>query len=310
MLRVKDIRTVYDLKVTALQYSWVKPRMIPDITRALNLGVVLEQSDFTNRGYLRNTTEEALKALETVTVSTAPAAEQEAQVTEVPQTPKAPVKNSENRYLHIALVLDTSGSMKWAKASGISLLDRCIAAARNELQSLMDQVKAYEGKFTVNVTLVSFSNAITVHTLKTPLEKLYLPHIYSHITNGGTALNTAVVETLGRLKEDKTPGQKLLLVLTDGEENQSGTQYPITLVRKVISELPENILATIQGPATKEFQRWVSDAKFDPSNVMTLNYSDEVQVARALETRGQMSTKLVKEYAATGTVRKTGFYAK
>jgi Ca-activated chloride channel family protein len=105
----------------------------------------------------------------------------------------------------IVLALDASGSMR-------SSAEAAAAAAR-------EFVKALRPKDALSVLLFA-DKAVFAHELSTN-RTLSLDAIDKYVASGGTALNDALVRSLGRLKD--VAGRRVVVVVTDGrDENNAG----------------------------------------------------------------------------------------
>lgn len=128
-----------------------------------------------------------------------------------------------NKYTHLTLVVDRSGSMESTKE-----------AAKKGIKTLLEGQFSEPGKLTV--TIVEFNSK--VNTVARLSKKVI---DYTLVPDGNTALMDAVGseivktgEDLAKMKEDSRPGKVIFVVVTDGEENSS-TDYTLEKVQEMIA---------------------------------------------------------------------------
>ena len=127
---------------------------------------------------------------------------------------------------HIAVVLDRSGSMQTVKADTEGGL-RAFLAAQHDAPG--DTV----------VSLYQFDTSYDIVYENTPLAEV---PAFTLIPRGGTALLDAVGRTittvgaqLAAMPEADRPGEVIVVILTDGEENSS-REFRLDAVKKLITE--------------------------------------------------------------------------
>ena len=117
----------------------------------------------------------------------------------------------------IVLIVDRSGSMAPRKGDVIG-----------GLQTFLERQKSIDGEATV--TLVTFSSEVNTIYENRPLAKAEPLTTQNYVTFGNTALYDAIGITLtalfGRLDstpKDQKPSRTIVVIITDGEENDSKT---------------------------------------------------------------------------------------
>lgn len=118
-------------------------------------------------------------------------------------------------YVHIAVVLDRSGSMSSIREDTIG-----------GFNAFLDSQKKAPGEATL--TLVEFDNEYTVLQSFTPLSRVFPLTHDTYIPRGSTALLNAIGRTirdtgrsLSEMPESARPGKVLFVIITDGHENAS-----------------------------------------------------------------------------------------
>lgn len=115
------------------------------------------------------------------------------------------------------IVLDVSGSMS-------SCRDRTHADLIERFQICREVNKEEGGKQQIVVCFISFNNHLNEHLWLESAEKLVDPTLEEMVTNGGTALNDAIMYALAKAEETiKLEDDDAILVeiLTDGQELDS-----------------------------------------------------------------------------------------
>lgn len=127
----------------------------------------------------------------------------------------------------IGLLLDRSGSMAHLAADTIG-----------GVNSFLDQQKKVPGR--AAVTLAVFDHEYDLLTSATPLEDMPPLNSGVYVPRGNTALFDAtqrivagIEEYISRLKEEERPGQVILLIVTDGQDNASDEVSKDTLLRRI-----------------------------------------------------------------------------
>jgi len=115
--------------------------------------------------------------------------------------------------IHNVHIVDISGSMMGAKLTSAVL----------GVNSEVDELKK-ETAVNYTQTLIQFSGPDVIETVlyKVPMKDV---PIYSTSSQGSTALNQAVAETLIRLKAEANDDKVLVKIFTDGEENASAGKW-------------------------------------------------------------------------------------
>ena len=134
--------------------------------------------------------------------------------------------SNEEKVIDIITILDASGSMEYMGKEPIESINVFIDT----------QKETATGKETFSLITFSttFKNIIDNENLLSmkPIEQtIYKPE-------GFTALNDAICSTIKKTLESPKPDNKILLVITDGEENAS-KHYKKTDVKKYISLVEE-----------------------------------------------------------------------
>lgn len=161
--------------------------------------------------------------------------------------------------IHIVNIVDVSGSMR-------TKIDKALEGINSEVNKLKQ-----ENSVDYNYTLVSFSYHTNIKTVidNQPISKVEEIKLK---TDGYTALNQAVGETLTKLKEVTKNERVLVSIFTDGEENDS---RGIFRDNSTLSKLIEDCKAlgfTITFIGTKyDVDRVVRELKIDESNTLVHN---------------------------------------
>jgi uncharacterized protein YegL len=120
-----------------------------------------------------------------------------------------------NDFTFIAVLLDKSGSMSHLTNDTIGGYN---AFLKGQKEAPGDAV----------ITLVQFDDKFETTYANVPVKEAAELNSTTYVTRGGTALNDAVArlvdetgEKLAAMPEDERPAKVLIVILTDGEENQS-----------------------------------------------------------------------------------------
>ena len=143
--------------------------------------------------------------------------------------------------LDIVIMLDKSGSMKGIKRDAIKSLNAQIQSFRTEADRT--------GILTF-ITLMSFNEDVSVEMDRMNVNLYKELDDSSFITHGNTALRDALNSGLDTLQSYFST-RKLLVVITDGEENSSKFASHLTLTQRLRS-LPENVTVVAHGPKTSK----------------------------------------------------------
>jgi hypothetical protein len=116
---------------------------------------------------------------------------------------------------HVAIVLDRSGSMS-------SIWNETVSGFNNQVRTIRETAKDQD----VRVTLATFSDTTRFEFFDQSIESLKELNSFSGIfPSGNTAMYDAVGETIERLNKIEDIGDPntsvLLIIMSDGEENQS-----------------------------------------------------------------------------------------
>lgn len=120
-----------------------------------------------------------------------------------------------NNVTRAALLIDASGSMNGREKAVIDQLNSVITGLKTA---------AKEKDQKVFVSIYSFSNEMTALTENTPVEKLPVFGYDDYRTGGGTGMNNAVHEVIGKftkqMAKEYPDAANLITVITDGEETR------------------------------------------------------------------------------------------
>lgn len=144
--------------------------------------------------------------------------------------------------INLVYILDISSSMNEAGRIDAAKL------------SIKEELKVEEKGIKYLYSLVTFSYASSIKTRfwKTSNKNSILSEVNDVDAAGMTALNKAVVDTVNRVIESSTDGQKYIVsILTDGGENNSGSHYRSILVKETIQRA-EKLGITINFIGQKE----------------------------------------------------------
>lgn len=120
-----------------------------------------------------------------------------------------------DKYTHVTIILDKSGSM-----------GNCVNDTIGGFNNFLKTQKEVEGEATI--TMVQFNGNYDITMDMVPL--IGTPDLSkeSYVPNGGTALLDAIGRTINRVssqieekKESQKPEKTVFVIITDGEENES-----------------------------------------------------------------------------------------
>jgi hypothetical protein len=186
--------------------------------------------------------------------------------------------------VHIALILDRSGSM-----------GACRGATINGFNHYLTHVRGVVDEATIPATgtLTVFADAVEVQQFLRPLSELQLLTPATYVPDGCTALLDAVGITVSRLEESGTLDDSYLVcVVSDGYENAS-TQYSSRDIASTIGRLTEsgNWTFTYLG-ANQDLSVVVEDLNIPTGNVASYTASpagtSEAWTRQAAATRRTM----------------------
>ncbi|MFA5762771.1 MAG: vWA domain-containing protein [Bacilli bacterium] len=118
---------------------------------------------------------------------------------------------------HVAIILDRSGSMECCRAETIS-------GFNEQVQKITGKTKADGTADSTLITLVLFNHEVEFIHFASPVDSLKEITSEQYVPNGTTAMLDAVGLTLTRFErevEDDEDTHYLVVVITDGEENDS-----------------------------------------------------------------------------------------
>lgn len=138
----------------------------------------------------------------------------------------------ENNIMHVALVIDKSGSMA-------SLANSVIKVVDNQIQYLADKSREWDHEIRVSVYLFGYEVEVLVYEK----DVLRLPSIKNYYkADGMTRLMDGVgmaIEDLKKVPEIHANHSFVCYLWTDGDENRSRNYTPSKL-KQLISSLPDN----------------------------------------------------------------------
>jgi len=166
--------------------------------------------------------------------------------------------------IHIVLSQDNSGSM-----SGT------LPQMQSEITNVLGHLKEQFGNREVTITVVAFSNNVQVVLPQTNLKDFsFIQPLHA---DGGTALNDSIVFVDQMIKAPEYAGQKILITLTDGEENASqkeNTNERISTILKGYLETisnPESAVTFILAGANQDTIRKVATWGLPPTSALNFN---------------------------------------
>lgn len=118
---------------------------------------------------------------------------------------------------HVAIVLDRSGSMASCRAETIN-------GFNEQVQKITGKTKTDGTADTTLITLVLFNHEVEFVHFVSPVDSLREITAEQYVPNGSTAMLDAVGLTLTRFErevEDDEQTRYLVIIITDGEENDS-----------------------------------------------------------------------------------------
>jgi hypothetical protein len=121
--------------------------------------------------------------------------------------------DGERRTMHVALILDRSGSMEGCRDATISGFNEYTGEVRR---------KAEQDELRMRVTLVAFNGDVRTVFVDEPLGRLRRLNRKTYVPDGSTAMLDAVGDTLQRLQPLDGEEQRFLVcIISDGYENAS-----------------------------------------------------------------------------------------
>lgn len=142
---------------------------------------------------------------------------------------------------NIAIVLDSSGSMACLKTKALSVVNNLIAEIKSQ---------AKRTKQKTNLSFFTFDSYVNEHFSNVPVEKVKNITSTQYRISGLTAMMDGIGLAIESLKKtSKNGSSSLLLVVTDGGENDS-TIYNKTKLQKLIKEVhkTDTWTVTVQVP--------------------------------------------------------------
>lgn len=135
----------------------------------------------------------------------------------------------------IVFILDQSGSMDMIKSDVIG-----------GFNSFIEEQKKLPGEVFFSLVTFSSRNSRRVFYNRMPIQEVEPLTIKSYCPNGMTALLQAVSQTvddigqqLAEKLEEERPERVLMVIMTDGEENDSGSDFPKSLIAEKIKHQTE-----------------------------------------------------------------------
>ncbi len=199
---------------------------------------------------------------------------------------------------HVAIVLDSSGSMEQIKSEAISGL--------NEQLSEIEK-SSVENNQTTTVTLVTFGSKVSEPKLLAPGERIK-PEDYK--PSGWTSLNDAVGLTVQCLQSvERAPGDDvafLVIIVTDGHENYS-KQFTSAQIATVIDTLKResNWTFTFMG-ATEDTFAVAKKYNIDHGN--TLSFTPDSIGVVDMTAANSAGFKKFAECRSRGSAKLSSFY--
>lgn len=201
-------------------------------------------------------------------------------------------------------IIDRSGSMQYMGAEPIQALN-----------AFLEEQKRNNPDDNALVTLVSFSNDVTTIVDHVPIREVQELEEKDYIPSGCTALNDAVCSTIKKELASDKPRNKVVVVITDGDENAS-QKYSTVDTRDAITDaetnydwkfvfLGANIDAFASGQTINISQERC--AQFDssiPGDLLQLarQTSTNVNNYRRARSEGNCDHELLLEPVVSGTV--------
>ena len=167
------------------------------------------------------------------------------------------------KHIDIDLVVDKSGSMDDRQKIVVSGINEFIQQQKADL---------LEGT-TCSVSLFFFNNCIQTIFENKPLEDVLEITLDEYQPSGTTALNDAFGTCLSRIYEIPVEPTKkrILLVITDGEENSS-KQFTTEKLKLLIERTKEKVEIVYMGSNQDAI---LNGSHYGASRESSLNYSDE-----------------------------------
>jgi uncharacterized protein YegL len=160
--------------------------------------------------------------------------------------------------VHVALVLDRSGSMESARDETISGFNEYIQAIRET---------AEREELEVRVTLTTFNHQVQIEYVDAPLSRLETLTRATYQPDGMTAMLDAVGETIERLTGAPEDDTFLVSIFSDGLENAS-ERYTYKEIAERIQRLTETGRWTFTYlGANQDLSQVSRDLNIDPGNV-------------------------------------------
>ena len=204
-------------------------------------------------------------------------------------------KKTVNKTVHIGIVFDKSSSMDAYRMAAVNALNDQIRSFREEAQKTGIPTR-------LSILTFSYNNVITMDIAD--VDVLYAGDIdeSSYQPYGNTALTDAMLKMLNTFQQ-KT-GRFLLLVVTDGEENNS-INYPHA-VRNAITKLGENLTVAVCCPQSG-VQYMTTHYGLTPGQMKVWEQS-EAGLKDVAQTTSVANTQLFSSYSR-GATRSASYFA-
>ena len=119
-------------------------------------------------------------------------------------------ETKKNIYNHLIMLLDESGSME--------------SMGSEPKQAVLTFVKNFKNENTdARLTFATFNDKLTTHLDNSSIEEGELDFHYN--PTGCTALFDAITTTINNTLESKEPNTKIMVIITDGQENSSSKYF-------------------------------------------------------------------------------------
>lgn len=181
--------------------------------------------------------------------------------------------------IHIALILDSSGSMQNLKETAVE--------SYNEL---VQQAKQDAKKKDIRVSLITFDQDVYKHFWRESADELKLATEDSFKPGGTTALQDALGYTCERALE-KDDEQVFINVISDGKENASH-KYDKSQVLELVENRPDNWELNYIGCEAD----WI-EQEYEISNTVQVNMASPASFKTATHS---MTNSISKSYGGAG----------
>lgn len=206
------------------------------------------------------------------------------------KTKKAQTKEK----IHVAIILDSSGSMYSVRQATINSFNEQVQTLRKNLETK-----------DISVTLVTFSDETSFRFVEKPVASLKEIGEVDYVPCGSTALYDAIGQTMDRIEQIETlddgNSSVLFVILTDGEENASKVYTHSQISERIKAHQEKNWTFTYIG-ANHDVMKVSINLNIPLGNTMSYSSTHEGFASMSSAHRGMVDTFLkTKAVGASST---------